>query len=88
MGLFDLGRGRGGVEQALSKIYQPLMVVAIDSDRLFPLPMQQRLASAAPGASGLALINSPHGHDGFLVETDQLARIVESALQGSSPISA
>ena len=88
MGLFDLGRGRGGVDQALSQIYQPLTVVAIDSDRLFPLPMQQRLADGAPGASGVELINSLHGHDGFLVETDQLARIVASALQGFSPISA
>ena len=37
MSLFDLGRGRGGVDQALRRIRQPLGVVGVGSDRLFPL---------------------------------------------------
>lgn len=80
MSLFDLGRGRGGVDQALARINQPLTVVGVDSDRLFPLEQQQRIASLAPGAGPLRVIRSLHGHDGFLVETDQLAAIVRDSL--------
>ena len=43
MSLFDLGRGRGGVPQALSAIKAPLTVVAIDSDRLFPKRLQEEI---------------------------------------------
>lgn len=80
MSLFDLGRGRGGVDQALGRIRQPLTVVGVDSDRLFPLEQQQRIANLAPGAGPLRVIRSLHGHDGFLVETDQLAAIVRDSL--------
>jgi homoserine O-acetyltransferase len=82
MSLFDLGRGRGGVDQALRRISQPLTVVGVDSDRLFPLAQQQRIARLAPGARPLRVVRSLHGHDGFLVETDQLAAIVREALEG------
>jgi len=76
MSLFDLGRGRGGVDQSLRGISQPLTVVGVDSDRLFPLDQQQQIASLAPGAGPLRVIRSLHGHDGFLVEIDQLSAIV------------
>jgi homoserine O-acetyltransferase len=78
--LFDLGRGRGGVEQALRRLSQPLTVVGVDSDRLFPLDQQQQIAALAPGSGPLRVIRSLHGHDGFLVETDQLAACVGEAL--------
>lgn len=80
MSLFDLGRGRGGVEQALGCITQPLTVVGVDSDRLFPLEQQRQIATLAPGAAPLRVIRSLHGHDGFLVETDQLGAIVHTSL--------
>jgi len=80
MSLFDLGRGRGGVEQALGTITAPLTVVAIDSDRLFPPRLQEQLAELAPGADGLHVVNSLFGHDGFLVEDDQVAAFVAHSL--------
>lgn len=80
MTLFDLGRGRGGLERALRRIRQPLTVVGVASDRLFPLEQQRQIASLAPGAGPLRVIDSLHGHDGFLVETDQLGPIVREAL--------
>lgn len=79
MSLFDLGRTRGGVVSALSRINQPLTVIGIDSDRLFPLPMQEDIAWASPGAAGVEVIHSLHGHDGFLVEVDQLSAILASS---------
>ncbi|MGI9136244.1 MAG: homoserine O-acetyltransferase MetX, partial [Candidatus Nanopelagicales bacterium] len=72
MSLFDLGRGRGGVQQALGAITSPLTVVAIDSDRLFPPRLQEELVELVPGADGLHVVKSLFGHDGFLVEDDQV----------------
>jgi len=79
MSLFDIGRGRGGVASALSCIRAPLTVVGIDSDRLFPLRLQQELADLTPGADGLHILQSPIGHDGFLVEEDQVGGFVAHA---------
>ena len=80
MTLFDLGRGRGGTDAALGRITRPLVVVGIDSDRLFPLRLQQQIVDTAPGADGLHLIRSPYGHDGFLVEEEQVGELVRYAL--------
>ena len=80
MSLFDLGRGRGGVGAALGRITAPLTVVGIDSDRLFPVRLQQEMVDLTPGADRLHLILSPFGHDGFLVEDEQVGVFVAHAL--------
>jgi homoserine O-acetyltransferase len=80
MTLFDLGRGRGGVAAALGSISAPLVVVGIDSDRLFPIRLQQQLVELTPGAAELHVLRSPVGHDGFLVETEQVGAFVRHAL--------
>jgi homoserine O-acetyltransferase len=82
MSLFDVGRGRGGVEAALRSVTAPLTVVGIDSDRLFPIEQQQRIVDLVPGSDALHVVQSLHGHDGFLVEDDQVARFVELAVAG------
>ena len=81
MSLFDVGRGRGGVEAALGRVSVPLTVVAIDSDRLFPNRQQQQLVDLVPGADELHTVHSLHGHDGFLVEDEQVAYFVQQAVQ-------
>ena len=80
MSLFDLGEGRGGTAEALASIRAPLMVVGLDSDRLFPLRLQEELVAATPSARPLRVVRSPYGHDGFLVEKDQVGEIVREAL--------
>ena len=80
MSLFDLGRGRGGVASALAGVHAPLTVVGIDSDRLFPLRLQQELVELTPGADELHVLRSPYGHDGFLVEDEQVGAFVAHAL--------
>jgi homoserine O-acetyltransferase len=80
MSLFDLGRDRGGVAAALGAIDAPLTVVGIDSDRLFPVRLQQEIVDLAPGADRLHLLLSPYGHDGFLVEDEQVGVFVAHAL--------
>ncbi len=80
MSLFDVGEGRGGTEAAIATIRQPLTVVSIDTDRLFPPRLQQLLVDHAPGADALHVLSSPFGHDGFLVEHDQVGAFISHAL--------
>lgn len=88
MTLFDLGLGRGGVDEALGSIRAPVTVVGIDSDRLFPVSQQQYIASRAPGADDLHIVHSDHGHDGFLVEDAQVTRYVRHAVGRIPPLDA
>lgn len=68
----DVGRGRGGVETALARFTGPALVVAVDSDRLYPLKNSIELDKGLPGSTGIKVVRSPVGHDGFLVESEQL----------------
>ncbi len=63
----DLGRGRGGCERALKQIRQPVLVGSIGSDGLYVPDEQFYLAHHLPRATLMA-IDSPHGHDGFLID--------------------
>lgn len=68
----DVGRGRGGIDAALARITADTLVAGIDSDRLYPLSQQQQLADAIPTSGPLEIVKSPHGHDGFLIEIEQV----------------
>lgn len=68
----DVGRGRGGVETALARYTGPALVVAVDSDRLYPLKNSVALDRGLVGSAGIKVVRSPVGHDGFLVESEQL----------------
>ena len=76
----DVGRGRGGVGEALSRITARTTVAGIDSDRLYPLRLQAELAEAIPDADELVVIRSAAGHDGFLTETDAVSTLLTPAL--------
>ncbi|QTE29778.1 homoserine O-acetyltransferase MetX [Pengzhenrongella sicca] len=78
----DLGRDRGGVDAALAQITARALVVAVDSDRLFPPSQSDRIAAGIPGAGPVRTIRSTFGHDGFLIETDQIGPMVEGFLAG------
>jgi homoserine O-acetyltransferase/O-succinyltransferase len=69
----DVGRGRGGTGAALRRVRARTVVVGVDSDRLYPLAQQRRLAAGIPTADRLRVIASPYGHDAFLIETAQVA---------------
>ncbi|WP_329215513.1 homoserine O-acetyltransferase [Streptomyces sp. NBC_00683] len=79
----DVGRGRGGVAQALRRAGMPALVAGIDSDRLYPPSQQAELAALLPGADRLRTIGSPYGHDGFLIETGQVGDLVRELLPAS-----
>jgi homoserine O-acetyltransferase len=54
-------------------------VLSIESDILFPPSEQQFLAKKITGA-GYQMINSDYGHDGFLLEYDQISKAIEQHL--------
>lgn len=71
-----VGRGRGTIEEALAQITARALVIGIQSDLLFPIHEQRFLAHHIPQAQ-VEVIHSPYGHDGFLVEFDQLNTILK-----------
>jgi len=80
MNTHDIGRDRGGVESALRRITADLTVVVVDSDRLFTPAEGERIA-ASPACRGLVTVSSRFGHDGFLIETDQVFAAIGDALE-------
>ncbi|MGZ3765028.1 MAG: homoserine O-acetyltransferase family protein [Mucilaginibacter sp.] len=73
----NAGRGRHGVEKALSLIKSKTLVIGIKSDLLFPIEEQQYLFRHIPKAA-FAELDSFYGHDGFLIETEALTNIITS----------
>jgi homoserine O-acetyltransferase len=83
MDLHDLGRNRGGTERALRRITAPTLNLSISSDTLYPRHQQEAthallLAGGAP--SYHVTVDSPHGHDGFLIETESVGAVLEDFL--------
>jgi homoserine O-acetyltransferase len=76
----DVGRGRGGVRKALRGCPVPVVVGGITSDRLYPLRLQEELAELLPGCTGLQVVDSICGHDGFLVESEAVGELICSTL--------
>lgn len=65
------------VYEALSQIRQPALVLGIESDGLFTFSEQQEVAAGIHN-SRLKRIESPEGHDAFLLQFEQVNRhIVE-----------
>jgi homoserine O-acetyltransferase len=75
MDLNDVGKDRGGIAVALKRIKSKTMCVGIDSDILYPVEEQKEIMNKIPNAE-YAEINSLHGHDAFLIEFDQLDKII------------
>ena len=80
MNSHDVGRVRGGVAAALGGITVPVSVVSIDTDRLFPVRLQEEIVELTPTALPLETISSPFGHDGFLIEVDSMGELLRKAL--------
>lgn len=76
----NVGRGRESIEQALSLIKAKTLVIGIDTDVLFPIEEQRYLFQHIPQAA-FAEFKSFYGHDGFLIETEQLTSVVKTFLE-------
>ena len=71
----NVGRKRSSAEAALRQVQAKALIIGIQSDMLFPLSEQEFLAQHISNAT-LEVITSNYGHDGFLVEFDQLKKII------------
>lgn len=83
----DVSRGRvanGDVRDALRMIEQPTLVIGIESDGLFTYAEQQELAEFIPNAR-LATIDSPEGHDAFLLQFEEVNRHILGFLEEILP---
>lgn len=79
MDAHHVGRNRKSVIQALQRVKAKTMVIGIESDLLFPIEEQMLLANHIPHAV-FRLIDSPYGHDGFLIETHQIKQQLQQLL--------
>ncbi len=78
---FDLAEhGGGNVERALQRIdIERALVIGVETDILFPLPQQEQIAEGLR-AAGVAVefiaLDSPQGHDAFLVDIERFGAAI------------
>ncbi len=75
----NVGRGRGGVREALKLVRSNCTVISITTDQVFPASNLRAMAEMLP-KSVYHEIDSIYGHDGFLIENDRLTEILRPVL--------
>jgi homoserine O-acetyltransferase/O-succinyltransferase len=85
MDLHDVGRGRGGAAAALARVGHdvPVLSMGVTSDVLYPSYQQREIVDLVHAGGGLAdyvEIDSPHGHDAFLIEVDSVGSAIADFL--------
>ena len=83
MDLHDLSRGRGSVAGAMARIRAACLAIGVSSDLLYPNYQQRQIDEIlrSEGVTSSYLeVDSPHGHDAFLINLDQLADPIASFL--------
>jgi homoserine O-acetyltransferase len=81
----DVSRGRAAtIAEALRMIEQPTLVLGIESDGLFTFAEQEELAEHIPNAR-LERIDSPEGHDAFLLQFEQVNNYILEFLREVLP---
>jgi homoserine O-acetyltransferase len=83
MNSHDVGHGRGGVQAALKRVTARTVVGGVTTDRLYPLVQQREIAAGIVGADEVRVIDSPYGHDAFLIETERIGALVRELFTGS-----
>jgi homoserine O-acetyltransferase/O-succinyltransferase len=77
----DVGRGRGGLAPALARVRCKVAIAGIDSDRLYPLYLQQEMAELLPSRPDVTVVHSLYGHDSFLIESEAVGAFIRRALE-------
>ena len=87
MDLHDVARGRGSLQTAASRITAPVLSMGISSDILYPTYQQKQIReiiNESGGSCEYVEIDSPHGHDAFLINLDQVGKPLAEFLQEHS----
>jgi homoserine O-acetyltransferase len=83
---YDLAEKYGSLTAAFRDVEARFLVIALSSDWLFPPEQSLELATALEQAGksvSYGLLKAPYGHDAFLVDIDQLARLIDTFLAGA-----
>ena len=75
----NVGRGKKSIKAALNLIKAKTLVVGITTDNLFPVGEQKFLARNIHNCQFYEM-HSEYGHDGFLIETPKIERVLEDFL--------
>ena len=84
MDYFDLAAGRGSLVEALEGVQAEFLVVSTSSDWLFPTYQSKaivRALQANGAATTFVELDSPHGHDAFLLPSDRLSATIAGFLE-------
>jgi len=87
MDYYDLGARHGSLRDAFSNVQAGFLVVSFSSDWLFTSQQSRQLVDAllADGKRvSYSELNSPHGHDTFLLKPETLGRLIAGALADAS----
>jgi len=79
MDLHDVGRGRGGTDAAMARLRCPVLSIGVSSDILYPAHQSAEIAARARAAGVPASyheLQSPHGHDAFLIEHEAVRELL------------
>ncbi|MFC5579983.1 homoserine O-acetyltransferase MetX [Rhodanobacter terrae] len=84
---FDIAEyGHGSVLEGLKRIHiERAMVIGVSTDILFPLQQQEQIAEGLQAAGAeveFVALDSPQGHDAFLVDIDNYSRAIGGFLNG------
>jgi homoserine O-acetyltransferase len=85
MDYFDIERSYGPLKEAFARIQARCLFVSYSTDWLFPTSQTKEMVRAMLSCGkpvSFIDIDSPYGHDAFLVEEERLTRIVSGFLTG------
>jgi homoserine O-acetyltransferase len=83
MDYFDLCQGHGSLADAVRPMSSRFLALSFSSDWLFPTAESRELVDALQAAGAevsFAQIESPYGHDAFLLEPEEQRRYIEPFL--------
>jgi homoserine O-acetyltransferase len=72
----NIARKRGSLQDVLKKIQTKTLIIGISSDQLCPVAEQKQMAEYMTNATFVE-IDSPYGHDGFLIEGELIGEVIE-----------
>lgn len=87
---FDLAKDYGSIEEAFSRVKCHMLNVNLSSDWLFPPEESRRITAAVVNSGGIITnveLDSPYGHDAFLLEVRHLSEVIQRFLNTDREIS-